>query len=168
MRELELKLTGLQYSGENNISIDGEQVKFKKNQFGSLVCKYQTENDKVNVKVFTMLDVGGFIWFLTQLFFFVISIFGIFDIHRKESCLVVDYEAEFDLKEENKITLQFDSPRDGARAVNVGTDLTSREACNKFYFDKEAKRTLKILTVTKIFLAIAIIASVTAALIINL
>lgn len=158
MRDLEIRLSGPQSFGETNVSIDGQLVKFKKNEFGNVVCKYQTENEKVNIKVFRMLDVGGIVWFITQLFFFVVSIFGIFDVHRKERCIAVDFEAEVDLKEENKLALQFNSPKEEGKAINVQTDLTSKEISNKYYFDSKAKKTLKVLKFTKLFLALAIIA----------
>lgn len=158
MKELEIKLTGAQNLGETVISIDDKPVNFKKNEFGSYVCKYQTENDKVNIKVFRMLDVGGVIWFLTQIFFFLISIFGLLDIHHREKCLVVDFELDVDLKDENNLTLQFNSLKENEKAITVQTELTNKEVSNKYYLDAKAKKTLKVLTITKILLALAIVA----------
>lgn len=157
MRTLEIKLAGAQNLGETVVSIDNEPVQFKENEFGSSVCKYQTENDKVNIKVYRLLDVGGFLWFITQLFFFVISIFGIFDVRRKERCLIVDFEAEIDLREENKLTLKFNVPKENAQAVGFQTNLTGRVLSNSYYLDTKAKRILKVLKITKLLLALAVI-----------
>lgn len=157
MREVEIKLTGQQIIGDTVIKIDDKPVKFKKNKFGSLVCKYQTESDKINIKVFRTLDVGGIFWFLTQIFFFLISIFGIFDVHHKERCLVIDFESEFELKEENKITLQVNSPRENEGAISIETSLISQVVSNKYYLDTNAKKLLKYLKFTKIFLILAIV-----------
>lgn len=157
MRELEIKLMGGQSLGEKIVCIDGEPMKVTKNGFGNLICKYQTENDKVNVKVYRMLDVGGVIWFITQLFFFIISIFGIFDVHRKEKCFVIDFEIEVDLREENKLTLQLNTPQKDVQAINIETDLTIKEVSNMYYLDTKAKKTLTVLKITKIVLALAII-----------
>lgn len=168
MKELELKLTGGQNLGEIVVNVDESPVKFKKNEFGSFVGKIQTDNDKANIKVFRMLDVGGLLWFVTQLFFFVISIFGIFDVHHKERCLVVDFECEVDLKEENKITLQPNSLQEDGKAIDIQTDLTCQEVTNKYYLDENAKKKLKILKFTKIFLALAIIGVAIAVLFIKL
>lgn len=168
MRELEIKLTGRQFTGETVVSIDDKPVKFKKNEFGNLVCKYQTENDKINVKVYRLLDVGGFVWFITQLFFFVISIFGIFDIHHRERCFVVDFESEFDLKEENKITLRLYPPHQSEKAIDIETELTFKEISNEYFLDATAKKTLIGLTITKIILALAIIATVVVVLFVKL
>lgn len=168
MKELEIKLTGAQNIGETIVSIDDKPVKFKKNEFDSLVCKYQTENDKVNIKVIRMLDIGGVFWFLTQIFFFLITIFGLFDIHHKERCLVVDFETEVDLKEENTLTLQFNTPQENGTAITLQTDLTNKEISNKYYLDTKAKKKLKALKITKIFLALAILVTVIVVLMIKL
>lgn len=167
MKDLEIKLIGGQNLGDFVVIIDDEPVDVKKNEFNSSLCRYQTEHDKVNIKIFRLLDVGGLIWFITQLFFFVISIFGIFDIHRKERCLIVDFEAEVDLKDVNKLTLRFNIPKENVQAVSIQTDLTFQEVSNKYYTDVKAKRTLKWLKITKIFLALAIIATAIALLMIN-
>ncbi len=159
MRELEIKLMGGQSLGEKIVSIDNKPVKVEKNGFSNLVCKYQTENDKVNIKVYRMLDVGGILWFITQLFFFIISIFGIFDVHRKEKCFVIDFEIEVDLREENKLTLQLNTPKKDAQAINIQTDLAFKEVSNKYCLDDKAKKTLIGLKITKIFLTLAIIAA---------
>lgn len=164
MRELEVKITGQQAHGESSIHIDGQPVTFKNNEFGSSVCKYQTEKDKLNIKIFRVLDVGGIVWFITQLLFFIISIFGIFDVHRKERCIIVDFEIDVDLKEENKITLQFGSPQEQGKAIEVQTDLAYEEVTNNFFVDVKAKKTLKILRVAKIILTLAILGVTTGVL----
>lgn len=160
MRELEIKLVGQINLGELVVSIDNKPVKLKKYVFGCLICKYQTGKDKVNIKVYRMLDVGGFIWFLTQIFFYLISIFGIFDVRRKERCFVVDFETEIDLKDQNKITLQLNNAKENEQAINVQTDLDSHEISNKYYLDYKAKKTLKVLKITKVLLTLAIMAIV--------
>lgn len=168
MKELEIKLTGQQNLGEITINIDDKPVQFKKNNFGNLVCKYQTENDKVNIKIARMLDVGGVLWFITQLLFFVISIFGILDIHHKQKCFVIDFEADVELKEESKILLQLNTPREDDKAISIETDLSVQEITNKVFVDKKAKKTLKILTISKIILALAIIGAIIAVLMVKI
>lgn len=167
MKELEIKLTG-QSVGETIVSIDNTPIKFKKNSFGSSICKYQTEKSQVNIKITRYLDVGGFVWFLTQLFFFIISIFGIFDIYYKERCLVIDFDMDIELKEENKLTLHLNSLKENSKAIDIETDLVVKEKSNNYYLDTNAKETLKKLKLTKIFLAIAIIVITAIVLIVTL
>lgn len=168
MKELEIKLTGAQKFNDLVFRIDDKDVKVKKNEFGNFVYKYQTENDRVNIKIFRVIDVGGALWFLTQLFFFVISIFGLFDIHRREKCLVIDYEAEVEMRVENRITLQLNNPQENAKAITPQTLLNYRETANVYYTDTKAKKIRIGLIFAKLFLALAIIATVIAVLIIKL
>lgn len=168
MREVEIKLMGQYYLNNAVIEVNGEPVKFKNNKFGNLVCNYQTESDRLSVKIYRLLDVGGFFWFLTQLLFFVVSVFGILDIHRKERCLVLDFQADFDLQDVNNLTLQINTPKENEKAVKVQTDLTYNEVLNEYYLDVKAKKKLKALTVTKLIFALAIIAAVVTVLIIKL
>ncbi len=156
MKDIEIKLSGIQNPGEIIIKIDDQPACVKKNEFGSLICKYQTHNEKVNIKVYRLLDVGGLAWFITQLFFFIISIFGLLDIHRKEKCFVIDVEVNVDLKDENIITLQFNTSQENSQAAHIQTGLTIQEISNKYSIDVQAKRILKCLTITKIILALSI------------
>ncbi len=168
MNEVAVKLTGQQALDGVMVQIDNQPIAFKKNKFGSLVGKYRTSNNKIKIRVFRFIDVGGFAWFITQLFFFLISIFGIFDIHQREKCLIIDYEAEVDLKADNQLTLQLNFPKEDGNAINTQTDLFCREISNKYYLDSQAKRVLGRLKVAKIFLALAIVVTTAAMLLMKI
>lgn len=163
MKELQIKLTGQLLAGNTVVAVDGEPVRFKKNEFGNIVSNYRTDKDRVNVKVFRMLDVGGIFWFLAQLFFFLISIFGIFDVHRKERCIVIDYEAEIELGEVNSLVLRVNRPQENSKAVEIETELSVREISNVYYVDAKAKKKLKALRIAKLILAAAVIAIIVIA-----
>lgn len=164
MKQLNLKFTGM-LPDDTTVHMDGKQINFKKNKFGNQVATYQTEYETVKLEVYRLLDCGGVIWFLTQLFFFVISIFGIFDIHAKKRYLGLIYEADIELKEENDIILRCYTPKDGSKAFEAETDLVVREESNGYFVDKKAKKIFIFLLISKIFLAIAIIGVITAVLI---
>ena len=168
MKSLNLKVTGSQYLGNSIVYVDDKPVNLKRNEFKNLTCKYETEKDTVNLKVYRMLDVGGVWWFITQLFFFIISIFGLFDIHSKNRALGLEYECEVYLKEENNITLSCNPPRDNTQAFKVETDSQITELSNKFYIDQSAKKTFKKLLIAKIVTALAIIAVVITVLVVAL
>lgn len=168
MRELEIKLSGSVRLNETAVYIDDQPVEYTKNQNGNWVCKYQTENDKVNVKVYRMMDIGGVGWFLLQILFFLIGIFGIFDINRRERCLVIDYETEVNLNEQSSLTLKFNRPKENQPAITVETDLVTQEMSNTYYVDTKAKKIRKGLVLTKVFLALAIIGAIIAILVVKL
>ena len=168
MKTLNLKLTGSQNLTDTVVCIDDEEVKIKKNEFKNLTCNFQTEKDRVNLKIYKALDVGGVWWFLTQLFFFVISIFGIFDIHSKNRYLGLQYESEIDLTEDGNITLGCNRPKENAKAFEVETNLQTTEINNKFFVDEQAKRKLKILTISKVALFVIVVAVIIAVTFISL
>ncbi len=162
MRELDLKLTSYECLENVLVKIDGKPFEMKKEKSGTLGGHYRTESEIVKIEVFKMLDVGGPLWFIVQLFFFVITLFGLIGIHHKEKCFVIDFEIEVELEEHSELTLQLNPPKQDERAIEFETSLAGNEISNMYLFDKEAKRTLKLLKIVKIILALAIIATVIA------
>ena len=161
MKTLALKINGHSNFSTTVVTVDGKPIKFKKNSFGNLTGKYQTAQDKVKIKIYNVLDVGGIFWFITQLFFFLISIFGIFDLHCREKCVVLDFEMDVDLQDDNQLTLQINPPRLDGKAINVETNLVCQELVNQYQCDEQAKRTMKNLRWAKIICAVAVVAVVT-------
>lgn len=168
MSELNLKLTNAQYLGYCQVKIDGKEVKCSKNEFGNYVCKYRTESNSAKIEVFRYLDCGGVLWFLTQLFFFIISIFGLLDKKRnKYKAVALEFAAEADTADYGDITLNCNLPKDGARAIEIKSNTPVSEISNVYYTDKRAKRTFRALVAAKLFTAVAIIASVIVAVVVR-
>ena len=156
MREFELNLSGWKKLGPVYVELDGKPVEMKDCGSGIVTCKYQTEGTHVNVKVYRMLDVGGFVWFITQLFFFVITLFGLFGTHTFKKFVAVDFETSVELQQVNKLTLKFNSIRDGGRAAELQTDLRVLEISNAYYAEPKAKKMYTALTIVKVFLGIGL------------
>lgn len=167
MKQIELKITGV-LDKIPEVTIDDQVMKFKKNGFGNLICIANTENERVCIRVKNYLDVGGVGWFLFQIFLFLISIFGLFDIHKKERCFRISFEANVLLKEENKIALQLTSPKESGKAIHIQTNLVNEEVVNEYYIDDQARRKLKILKWVKILLTILILVSIAVGCIMNI
>lgn len=158
MNKIALKLTG--NKAGMAVHIDGKPLVAKKNNFKNSAVEYVTEKEKVKIEVFRYADVGGVGWFLLQLVFFLVSIFGIFDVRRRERCVMPFFAIEAELAETNALTLKPNPPRAGQRAFEIETDARVNEIVNEYYFDEKAKKTLKALLAVKIVLAIAVIAAV--------
>lgn len=157
MNKLNLKLTGSVNLGQTQVLANGTPLVFKKNEFRNITSVYETAESKVKIEVVRFLDVGGFVWFITQLFFFVISIFGLLDIHAKPVCVASNFEIEVDLKQDCNLTLKFGSPKDGAKVAEIEADCEVNEIANAFVIDEGVKKKFKALKIAKIFLALAII-----------
>lgn len=162
MNTVNLKITGTQHLSDVVVSINDQPVKLKLNQFDNLVGTVQVEQPSAKIKIYKMLDVGGIGWFITQLFFFVISVFGLLDVRMRNRDLGVLYESEFQLNGDTEMTLRANLPRNQAPAFTVESDATVIEHSNLYTVDAKAKRTLKLLRWAKVLLALAIIGVVIA------
>lgn len=163
MRDFRLTLSGWKSQGDVLVKIDDFPAQLKTDGAGNLTCTHQTEKGFVNVKVYRLIDVGGPLWFLVQLFFFIIGIFGLFGTHRREKCLAIDFETDVELREVNYLTIKFNVATDGGRAAEMMTDLRVRELSNCYFTDAKAKKTYKILKIVKLLLSLAIVAAAIAA-----
>lgn len=169
MKELNIKISGESYLHNAYISIDGKPVKFKRNQFKNFEYRHQTEQDKVKIQICKYADIGGFFWFITQLFFFVISIFGIFDTHAKNKGLCLDYVLDVDLRDEaNNLTIRCNPPRENQKAIEIETGLQIEEQNNNYLIAKNAKKKFKTLKISKIICAIAIVVIACVSLIVTM
>lgn len=168
VKELDLQIKNRRRAGDISVKIDGETVTPKPDNTGDMEYKLKTDKDTVKLEIVRVMDAGGALWFIVRLFFFIITVFGLFDLHHKENFLIADFSAEIDLKESSKFVLRFDHPKDGQRAAAWETDLTVRELSNTYHTDAAAKKKYKILNIAKLFTAIAVVAVVATVLIVTL
>ncbi len=157
MKELHLELTGYPCKDNVLVKIDGIPMELTNSKNKNLICKYQTEKEKVKVEVFKLLDVGGWLWFIVQLFFFIITIFGLLDVHHKEKCLVIDFEIEVELKDKSEITLHFNTISENQRPIEIETNSPVKEISNVALVDTKAKKVMKKLKMAKIIFVVATI-----------
>ena len=158
MKTLNLKINGQPTNiGEVCVQIDGKPVKFKKNEFGNIAAKYQTDQDSVNIKIYNVLDVGGILWLIAQVFFFVISVFGLLDIHRRTRGWALLCDLDVNLQDNDQVTLQFNRPAVDGNAVNVQTNAAVTTNANQYQALPAVERTMKKLKWAKIGAAIVTI-----------
>ena len=166
MNVLDLKLTGA--PAGTVIRIDGAPLKTRKNKFKNGEARYETEKNSVRIEAFRYADVGGAVWFVLQLVFFLISIFGIFDMRRREKCIKPCFAADVALTGADVVTLKANHPRAGQRAFEIQTDARINELSNEYYLDGKEKKKLKALLVAKILVAVAAVAAIVAGILLSL
>lgn len=169
-RNVNLKLIGFGSIGQYSINADGERLKLKKNKFGSYECTRPVESDSVKIEVYKYSDTGGFWWFLTQILFFIISVFGIFDVHGRKKFICINFGTVIDLSTVPEggavnVTLKCNQPRDGMQAIEVESSAKATVSPNVCFVDKKAKKLNKILIVTKLLTFFAVVAAVITAVI---
>lgn len=158
MNKLGLKITG-NHAGMA-VYVNGKPLGAKNNKFQNAVAEVATEKDKVKIEVFRYADVGGIGWFVLQLLFFLVSIFGIFDARRREKCVLPCFAVEAELTGGNTVTLKPNPQRAGQRAFEIESDAPITELSNEYVTDDKAKKTLKALLAVKIVLTIAVVAGI--------
>ncbi len=143
----------------SKILIDDKKVKSKKDSFGSRIIKYETENDTVDIKIYSYLEINNKLWLLTNIFFYIISLFGLFDIRLNKTCKVVDCHFVVKMKDLVNMTIttkgkNTQTPQEAE--VECDSEYQAKE--NVIYIDSVAKKRFKILKIAKIITFILIMA----------
>lgn len=138
--------------------VDGKKAKIKKNEFGNNICQVQTENEKIEVCLYKYHEFSGKFWLFTQTFFFIISLFGIFNTRFSKKINSLECKFIFDVKDNLDITIQLNEYKEGEKAVNITSELPFIEEENIYLKDEQVQKRLKIFKYVKlalwIFLAI--------------
>lgn len=150
MKTLNLKIRG--GIGLNPlIQIDGKNVEYKKDKYEAIEINYKTESDFVDLKIQNVLEIKGKFWWLTQMFFFIISLFGILNPKLNKNLYSIDYQAKINLiEEQNDIVLKLNSTNINKPAIEIVGDVNVEEEVNQIIIDKEAKKRKKVLLISKI------------------
>lgn len=168
MKNIKLKIKG--YGAlKPTVKVDGKQMKFKKNEFGSFESQVQTDKDKVQIEIYRYLEINSRLWWLTQIFFFIISIFGILDPLKEKNCVVIDYKSELDLTnvESASVDLAINTAKNDGKAIELKSEAPCVEQTNEFYVDNKAKKRVKIMKFVKLFVFLACVAIVITALVLT-
>ena len=138
MTKLDLEFIGLK-NMEGCITVDGKYVKLKKNKQKSYACSIETDKQQVDVVVYKSHNYYGKNWFWWNLLYFVISIFGLFDVRGDKKCLVIDARFTISTEQDTKAILRRQDFEDGARVVEIESSSQIEETKNIQFYDKEAK-----------------------------
>jgi len=157
MRNLEIKLKGC--AGIIPVvKIDGKSIKLKNNTFGNKVANFQTDKEKVNVKIYRYLELGGKFWLLTEILFFLISLFGVFDAKRDKSCTILDVDLDVSLNEQTILALALNSNKKDKKGVAIEVNTEVQENSNICFVDDVIAKRKKALRFIKIGIFVAIAA----------
>lgn len=160
MKTLNLKLLG---GTELNpiVKIDGKVVQYKRNKYKTAEIVYQTEKDVVDVEIGNVLEIKGPCWWLIQMFFFVISLFGILNPKLEKFCYLINFKAKINIGENsNEVMLKFNLLKDKTRAIEISSPNIIEESVNEYLIDLETKKRKKILKISRILSWILLISVV--------
>lgn len=155
MKSLKIKVSGVRKQNPL-FFIDDKEVVFKKNQFGSFEHFVQTEANSVNIKIKTLLELRSRWWFVAGIFFFIISLFGIFDYRFPKSCATISLDLNAKLgKDSQEINIHLFKTTSQKTCAEVRGELEFEEVENAFIVDTTAQKRRKTLRITKLFLFLA-------------
>lgn len=150
MRTINLKFVGINSKVIPNVTIDGQIVKFKKNEFGSYEASIQTEKDEIEIAFSRQLELQGKLWWLYAMISFIVSIFGILEPLYDRKCITMDCLFKIKLDEVNDIKVKFNSLSSTGKAVELETLNEFEEIKNEYHIDKKVKKRWIAILVVKI------------------
>lgn len=152
MKTVNLKLVGLNSKIIPNVTVDGQVVKCKKNEFGSYDASIQTDKEEIEIAFSRQLELQGKLWWLYAMISFIVSIFGIFEPFYDRKCLTMDCLFKVKLDEVNEIKIKLNPLSSNGKAVELETLNEFEEIKNEYKIDKTVKkRWIAILVIKIIF-----------------
>lgn len=150
MKTLNLKIQG---GLELNplVEIDGKVVDCKKNKDGTIEIKHQTENESANISIKNVLEINGRCWWLVQMLYYIVSLFGILNPRLPKVCYNVEYQAKVNLIDgDNNLTLKFCHLKKNGKAIEADGGLNIEETINESSIDEKAKKRRKWLLISQL------------------
>lgn len=142
-----------------DILVNDKVLKFKKvkKQRKTYSAVYETEDNNVEllVKSYSFLHTG--LWFIGEMFFFIISVFGIFDMIKSRHTYNTNCKIKVNVDGETNINLKLLNPRNNEAVIKYETDANIEEIENNYTFDAVAKKRKKILKIFKILTILSFI-----------
>ena len=135
-------------------AIDNQVITPKKGENRSKVYAFETEKDEVDVSIYTWYEIEGKRWLLISIIYFIISLFGLFDVKENKKMLSLKYNGKVKLvNQENVVNLTFSGIKKDSIAFKIDGDMEDNET-NKYYSDDELVRRKNLLKKIKKFILI--------------
>lgn len=147
MKALTLKIKGASKRLRPTVEVDGKVVRLKRNQFGNFEGQVNVDKDKFDIRISRFLEINSRLWFLKSIFYFLISIFGIFDSRKEKSSVLLDCHFSIDMsaRDSGMVELKLNSLRTQGRACDITSDCTVIENKNELFVDSRTKKRIKLL-----------------------
>lgn len=158
MKELSLKIKCAKRIMPT-VEVNGKVIKCKKNQFGNFECNTLIDKDTADIKIYRYLEINSKLWWFISIFYYIISIFGIFDPIKEKSNIVINCHIKIDMSKSESFNLEFDlnDLQTQNKAFEIISNCEFEEFSNNYYLDKKAKKRRKFLTFSKIVIFIGAI-----------
>lgn len=155
MKELNFKISGAKKLNPVT-EVNGQNIKLKKDKFGNYQSKILVDTDEVDIKVQRYSELNSKLWWLLSIFYFVISIFGIFDTLKEKNCITIDCHLKVNMRETDNGFMELKAKKfeTQGKAFEIVSNCNGEEVSNNYYLDNKAKKRKRIMTIVKIFIVI--------------
>ena len=137
------------------LTADGVPVRLACNRYGNREGTVHTDRNQVRIRIETVDMLSGPLWLLSEFFFFLISVFGIFDVRhpydRSGRAVRCSFLVDLDRPEARLqcVALPF---TEGGAACSVSSDVRVAEEENRAFTDRAQRRRATAVRVMKILL----------------
>jgi hypothetical protein len=140
-----------------NVCLDGKEIPMKKQRDGSLLYEGTVNKETADLRIFVLPpELGGKKDFRKFLFFFLISILGVFNPpYPKNEAYFFDYQGKMDTKEDVSLSLTLGNKEENSPALIAKEGLLPANSTNVLHFDKKYKGRRRTVLFLKILFTIA-------------
>lgn len=125
--------------------IDGNEILWTSTKENRLFYSWETEQSEIRLEIFSFHEMSRPKWFWYAFFFFIISVFGIFNRRYEKTGKSVKYEAVIPLSEDiTDLNLTFHTFKDEEPAIKTTVnkeEFTPKE--NIYYIDSQCQKRVK-------------------------
>lgn len=162
MKKIILIMTGNAYLNPN-VLVEGKLIEYKKNKKNQKVYTIETEKDEVNIEISKWDELEGKWGLFIAIIFFIVSLFGLFDIKQKNRWHTVKYKGKIkvDKEVENpQLVLIMNGFKVNEKAFFYeGNCQIEDNESNRYLINEEIKHKEKIMKRVKRFTWIGILIS---------
>lgn len=147
------------------VLVDGRRVKGKSDKTGNMVYTYHTDNAETKVEIFNVNELSSPLWWLWSIFYFFISVFGIFDSGYGNNFFDVRCNFSVDTTSDANLQVKIGVSDNGARHNVWQCDTCATPIANEFSKNELLQKRIKSNKILKVFLwilTIAIVVAITA------
>ena len=152
MAKLKININGYNNALES-LTINGKPQKITKTKDGKRFCEVECEKE-TQISIHKSHFYTGKAWFWWSFLYFIVSIFGLFDVRQNKRCYVFDCKFNINVETDTELTLAVQTFKDGSKFAELTTDAELTELSNIQFFDKEAQKRQKKMKKFKIFFTI--------------
>lgn len=149
--------------GQPYVTVDGQPVAMLK-KHGFFVGKATVDNNEAELSVSNVHTVSGKLWFLWELLFMLLSVFGLFAPRSSSSGYCLDFCATVFLEGDTEFAMRWCPKKDGGPALAVSKKANLNVRCNRMYINKSYRRRYKLILAMEIlfWIAVAVLIAVLA------